>query len=658
MLEIQVNNTPVDLPEDIQLSLTIENPFLAKESIPVPYSLTFELPPTPKNLKIFGHPDRLNSITNRAKKYDCDISFQSVSISTGSLYLDGYQTTIRVRFLGAGINDLKHPLYKNDLGRQTFPGAYNEVNYDSSVNFAYFYKQWATDRQGFQSDYTFTPISIKNENQPFSIFTTMDGTPIPNLKGVPKVFQEKIRQHFEDASQLKKPALSTNREYINSWNYATENFIRANDPDQVIGKYHSPMFPLFRVGWLIDQILGDQLTNNIFNDQNFHGHKLFLPTFYFPTWKETEMSDFFPNTLGQLHNPPMVSNPRPEAHKPYPAQPYVELADYLPNVATSTFIKEMIKLYGITIVSIQGKLHMKMNDDIVAASVGADWSPKVLDIYDISHVPGKEMKFKYSSSIENETSEEATEVANLYQMGITPYTLNDQNTYNELFYIANTRQYFTKTVNQQTLKVLGHGTFNERIMNYEPIRDGFRSDPETDSDYEILESEVIPLIDSIGTDFNDLKNRITSEDRFGYVVPQVELENRTERPDTLHLTLSQGYDITLPVGESAPSKPYYRFGSFPLGESEDNLAWRFETSAISSNREKGLIHRFHTGVAEWTAKDKLQLSATILLDILDLHNLDITKKVHIDGRNFFTEKINITITRDHIQPAEVDFIEA
>ncbi len=62
MLEVIVDKTHIlNLLSDVQISFIEENPLFVEDRIPSPYSLTFEVPPTPGNLKALGFPSRITS---------------------------------------------------------------------------------------------------------------------------------------------------------------------------------------------------------------------------------------------------------------------------------------------------------------------------------------------------------------------------------------------------------------------------------------------------------------------------------------------------------------------------------------------------------------------------------------------------------------------
>src|SRR5690606_27976554 len=107
MLQIISNGTALDLPTDIAINMTMENPFMLEDRVPTPYSLTFELPPTPQNLQIFGYPDRIGSYTssnNYNRSIEVVIRFNGLLIATGALILTEYDRTLKVNFSGVDFN--------------------------------------------------------------------------------------------------------------------------------------------------------------------------------------------------------------------------------------------------------------------------------------------------------------------------------------------------------------------------------------------------------------------------------------------------------------------------------------------------------------------------------------------------------------------------
>src|SRR5690606_22478205 len=140
MLEIIINGQSLDLPPDIQINLTIENPFVTEDRIPIPYSLSFDLPPTPKNLRLFKYPNRIATGFN-VGDYDCTIRFQGLNISIGILTVTKFDQRIQANFRGAEVTDyLEKKLFENRFEQYTLgtmPSPAVDIDFDSGIGLAY-----------------------------------------------------------------------------------------------------------------------------------------------------------------------------------------------------------------------------------------------------------------------------------------------------------------------------------------------------------------------------------------------------------------------------------------------------------------------------------------------------------------------------------------
>jgi len=66
VLQLLIRGESIDLNEKASISITEESPVFERDSIPGGFSFPFDLPATPRNRRIFGHPDRIQ-ITGRGR---------------------------------------------------------------------------------------------------------------------------------------------------------------------------------------------------------------------------------------------------------------------------------------------------------------------------------------------------------------------------------------------------------------------------------------------------------------------------------------------------------------------------------------------------------------------------------------------------------------
>src|SRR5690606_35358876 len=157
--------------------MTMENPFMLEDRVPTPYSLTFELPPTPRNLQLFGYPDRIGSYTSGNsynRSIEVVIRFNGLLIATGALILTEYDRTLKVNFSGVDFNSkLKDKMFEVPMDTIQIGGTYNVAEWDNSANYANKYRQWAKtnrydDISGSDPRFVIAPIIRSTSDTPFS----------------------------------------------------------------------------------------------------------------------------------------------------------------------------------------------------------------------------------------------------------------------------------------------------------------------------------------------------------------------------------------------------------------------------------------------------------------------------------------------------------
>lgn len=651
MLEIIIDNVVMDLPPDIQISITVENPFMLADRIPTPYSLNFELPDTPKNLKQFGWPNRITAYKTANNSFttpkSMEIRFNSIEILKGQVNLVPFSQSLKLRFIGIDYNEfLKQPLNTLDLGRKYFEGSYSHVNYDDPMNWAYSYKQWANELAlATRPDMLAAPMVFPQDNQPFSKFTINNVVPEDSY----------LYQYYNGQPTIKLPYIVQDLEYINAYNPLNQNFIIKPHPSDnstvTISQSHASIFPAFRVGYLLDVIFGNMLVNNPFRENELND--LVLPTYYFPTWKERRGADYSGSPGPVTHFPPMVSNPRPSVTDPYPSQPYLELSDFLPSTPANEFIRMLLNLFGMTLIPQSGKLKVVANSSIINKAVSKNWSNKVMqdqelnksateaEIYAYGYAEAKTVEINMSDSISSHFN---------YVMMDTPYTLDGDKYYERLFQSFD--QIYTKRVSEETVNVTGLGTFVEIQPSYDLLDSGFNKLVTTDKQNKFDMTSPIKPLPVIPADyFNYIHNRPLNNAEWSkkneWEVAALINVDRTQRPSEIVLSFFQGRHFI--KGDENTKYPFLNSVTRFLDIDNRSLNWE---------GGDGLFNRYHQPFAQWKEREKAKISATLLLNSLDLYKLDITDKVHIDGRNFFIEKMQYTIGFDQISPVQIDFLEA
>lgn len=642
MLEIIIHKISVDLSKDIQLAITVENPFMLEDRIPAPYSLNFEIPPTPKNLKLWGNPNRLGGYGVNTSKWNksCVIRFQGLDILKGHVVFIQYLDNIKLQFVGVDYNEyLKVPMNALDIGRKYFLGSYDTVTYTDSGNFAYHYARWAEElASGSRGDMVAGPIVVVDENRPFSNFKDPSEVTSSNPFFI-----------------LKPCWKAQDREYFNCYNPYNGTFIldRAYDPgtSSLVYKSHASIFPQFRVGYLFDVIFGGILKNNPFSED--HLYNLVLPTFYFPQWKKREETDVPQDSNIFNHFPIMVSNPRPTPTSPYPDEPFIELNDFLPSIDSNEFVRSILNLFCMTMYPVGGKLAVRSNTSILNARPTKDWTSKVHKGLDMKLEARKQYIYGYENSPkENINTSGAVELPDRYAMIARPSPLDDQGQYSEQFKIQN--QVYHKSVETVQFKVpiiIGFDQ-EERQTTYLLQEDGFSITVEKEHQEAFnMVSSAIPLPLYPAIFYNRVDNFLKEDGDYSdrmklWVVPGIKDFDRTARQSNIHLCFFHGPKLVF--GESDKYFP-------SLGANYDENT--MGPTVLSWDGQYGLYETYHKKFAEWIDREKVSLNATLTLNPVELKQLDILEKVHLLGRNFFIKKMQYTISLNSISPINIDFIE-
>lgn len=632
MLEIYVNGSLVDLPPNIQITMTIDNPFLIQDRIPVPHSLTFELPPTPKNQSIFDYTNRIPSLIESKgmfASYTCVIRMNSIVISEGQLVVTEFTRTFKCFFTAAEITpSMKNALFANEAGEFTFPTEdWFDVDFTDTDNYAHQYRQWALDAAaGLNEAITVAPVKV-GSNQ--------------DLDFLAGTFSMEVEGELVEIPVPKDVYAMMDQEYINYWNTTFNEFMLRKPstiPPPTYPAVHASVFPQIRVGYLLNQLFGGRLDNNIFASGELAD--LVIPTTYFHNWFKAGGGMLYVNVLaGMMFDNDLLTTTDP---------PTVKLKSFLASMSTPNFIRELLKLFCATLTSSRGRFKLLRNKDIVFDSSAVNWDEKLIGVPTIGVEKGKVYRYGYGESKSSKLATAINTVSSLNEM------INDV--------IAPTPSgttevgYFIETTNQTFLKR------SERI----PAEDDESEDIIKDS-YELLDSGFGQSADSDGSESYDVtsslkplpvvpapywwsaSNSATSHpDTAWWGVPQFDGERET-RPELAGLCFYRGIVPAPQLDREYPLLTPYSYDTNGDPAGNLSLAW---------DGEDGLINRFHKEFKAWMERDKAKVSSTVRLTALDLHNLDITKKVYFHGRKFYIKQLRFTIEKNKIQPAIADFIEA
>ena len=106
MLRLVINNEVVDLGEKSSILINEESPVFEKDTIPGGFSFPFELPASPRNRRIFSHPDRIQANGRGGQDFPFHLYIYGGLIGIGTATINKASQTAFTAFLKIGTGDL------------------------------------------------------------------------------------------------------------------------------------------------------------------------------------------------------------------------------------------------------------------------------------------------------------------------------------------------------------------------------------------------------------------------------------------------------------------------------------------------------------------------------------------------------------------------
>lgn len=639
MLEIFISNQKVDLSTDIQIALTIENPMMLQDRVPAPYSLTFDLPATTRNLKIFNFPNRIASHKNNVTiTRSCRILFQAITIANGVVTITQFDGVIKAAFKGADLTEtMRSHLYETPMHEYQFPTPdWTVRDFDNPTNYAGRYRQMAIDAaNGLDPRMVVAPIKITTENIPLQW-----------------VYERQSRVN-QFVTAIYYPQRMMDTEYINYYNPETEEFAIRSDTPAVRGEpyaiVHTPIFPFARVHYILSAVFGSALDNNVFAAPELED--LIIPSTYFQNWKNNanpRVQFNGPDGMMFRNKPPFGTNP---AYPPgWPTDPFFRINDFLPAYPGPDLLKELLKLFSASMVIKNGRFDLRFNKDIIAAPVAHNWDSKLIGKPIISTEKKRVYKYGYDGEETYVPEEDIESVLNMSAMlyNVEAIAPDPGESVTVVYHVTNNNSYYEVVVDQTEDE---NGDPADKYITYKQLDGGYGATADTNKETfdSVVSLKPMPLVPQQYwvTAENDLDDH---PELYFWTVPVFE-GDRGIRPDGANIMFHRGMvkATNLFIDHEYPLLSPYRRA--PDGTSVGNLELRWEGP-------DGLLANFHADFKNWIERDRARVSNNFLLTALDLHNLDITSKVHLQGRNFFIERIQVNIRHNRIDPALVNLIEA
>ena len=599
MLEIITDGEKTDLLPDTQIELTFEQPMLADDRIPAPYSFDYELPLTPRNRRLFGYPDRTAS--DRAfEKIPSEIVFSGIVVARGTQKIDEVTDRLTVSFTGAVFpNRMRKYLSSLPLGSLGLGSPMPPLSGSDRVRTAQCYTK-------YNEILSANIESFQLPDQPYACMVA----PLEGIKGV------EMPESGGAGSYVRQDTVLINA-YKNGYLFA----------DPGAEKTHmSKILPAFRVGWLFDELFGVDLRNNIFNGD---------------FWKRLMLvSRWHPKYLVEDDAPPIDIG----------LSSGVKYADFLPKIAANDFVAQMLKLACATMFIRGNSYEIEYNGDVLTRSVDVeDWTGRMIGEPTISHEDGMIYDYGYSGE-EGRYSDEIVpkEVDSISDMFADANAGDD----------VTLRTYRIATTGQLIESLFDDDTSNRVRFNVVNTLFGKREEPETDGDEQDERSTFdmkfngSPLANNLRCDIGDDS---TTLGHFSYI-PEGDPIGE-ERPEDLTVGIYWGLKRSLainPSGSVWTPGAYYPYLSYCNYDAQGN---RLGDTTLRFDGADGLLQTRHRAFKEWIERDKRLLTVQVRLSALDLHRLDLRNKVSIRNRMYLIKTLSVVLTPMRIETAEAELVE-
>lgn len=593
MLQIYTDGHLTDLAPDISIDLVMENPLFSAERIPATFSLSYALPLTPRNMQIFGNPDRITSSGDRTTKYPCRILFAGVEIAAGVETLEEVDTNINVNFSGSVLpENINRRLWAVPMQTLDLAG-YNGSEWSAQVTLNSTLRENMTNRS---ATFFAPPIAIGDAS--------------------------KLERDPDNADDL---LLNTRAQWLNPMHMTAESYLHymAQGPQA----YTLKIMPAVRVWYIIDSIFDGRLANNIFKTGEWD--KLSLQTLWHPKYN---LSDNFPCWDLTPGDPgPTIT---------------FSLSDFMPDVTAAEFLVEMLKLPCASMYIRGDRYDIEYNHAVLGGNIVHQWSDRIIGTPTIGVERGQSYQMGYTDTDDTEVQPEgeisdADDVATaLHRMsgGISVRSCR----------LSHPRQIFTSILD-------GAGRTPCSVVQQDmPTDTSSEAEPQsTDDQTDVYDMTIAAQVVRCTVQrywIND--DYIDHEDGYGEKIYTPEISKiETKRPDTLLLGLWQGMQNDIRMVGGAPRR-YPYLGATNYNSNGERLG---DLSLFWNDRDG--LKKHHAAFAAWIKRDKTTLSASVKLSALDLHNLDLRHKFNVRGRLFFIRSLNVSLMHDKIQPAKVGFVE-
>jgi len=603
MLEIFVDNKKLDLPSDIEIDVTWENPFILQDRIPLPYSMSFELPLTKKNLSAYKNPDRQNSVGNWEKR-KAQIIFNTISIGVGKMELTEVNENLNTDFIGSYMPDIVKKKMSKLSAADGFLYSFGD---GESRFFPTFEKGWS--------------LLYKNEiyNSAINIGGSFAACPV------------RVTNEEWEYDKTGYGSYNADKLYFNFWNVANGNYLIVDGAATT----HAAIFPQPYIYWLFEKVIGSSLGNNFFKE-NEELKTLAMVSSFHKNYSDSLMSTYRGVILDNTYY--------------YKDDNYFYMNSFMPKYSFSEFLKDILKIFCCSLIpKPDGTLDIVHNKEIVESNIITNWTNKLVGIPTKSKQAAQIYTYGYSSGSSTRTETYAKQIESIEELLL-------DTTKSGTYKIANTNEIIEKTLEDKDDEadddVFTYATQDTGLTGNETVEND-EADDDDDTDSYGISTSAKPVPMTIAEYWTTNDNEIFKK----WNVPEFP-DDRTENSSAPYIGFVRGfYDVS---SKTTTKTPETFNNKYPLMTpyNYDPAGNKVGDYSLAWEGDDGLINKFHTEFKAWVEKDRQILEGTFNLSALDLKNIDPMVKIYCNGKLFYYKKIEVTITQNKISLADVTLIEA
>lgn len=618
MLKITIQGKKLDLKKDMTLEYNIKNPFFEDDTIPVPATYTFSVPPTANNNKLLAYPLRINQKT-RLTEFEGEISYSAIVIARGILVRKKTKQNgdISLYFKAQTSEDLlDKPLCELPLKEYTLNSG------DWLQNMI------ALCERSFRGEEPFAlpMVRIKQPDNVMALF---------GASGEDNNFWQGIIIALAEKFGFAEPKVL----YLNPFEFYWQRLPEGNK--YYLLKKGAKLFEIltpFPFLWhIMDVVLSSLgISKNPFKDSG-NLEKVIVSATYSPT--DVSISESTPFRINKS----------------------------LPDFNTGDFVKDVLKAFGFTLNRLRGCTNIIAYDEILKQDPIDDWTEVLVDGWTIEDEKREHLEAGIDTGVPEFTLDEGekktlVEVDTPYDLTYKLYLMSHnltvdgvqykkENINKTCWYIKLTREFYYSEAESGSVR------FWVTFKGVKPFPSKTKSPLKMKNRKTNFKSPPMLLdfaMDSFSPDYTKMPvNGVYSGKndfchRYMYI-PYIEAK-RSERdfkPTLLsYIGKEQAY---IPVSKNssnvAPDPKY------PMATSNGYNPWRGEGLDFSEIRVRSEVAR------QFFEKQRLKLKGEVVLSEKRIRKLTGIDVIICKGKRWLLQEINIPIKTSKIYPAKVTLVE-